>query len=45
MRPRKGADDRRVVAVVADAPWPPAAGRDLHDAELAALYADRSRAG
>ena len=32
--------DRRVVAVAADAPWPPAEGRDLNDAELDALYAE-----
>ena len=32
--------DRRVVAVAAGAPWPPAGGRDLTDAELNALYAD-----
>ena len=39
---RRTFSDRRVVAVAADAPWPPAAGRDLNDAELAALYADRA---
>ena len=32
--------DRRVVAVAADAPWPPTEGRDLNDGELHALYAD-----
>ena len=29
-----------MVAVAADAPWPPTEGRDLNDAELAALYED-----
>ena len=33
-------DDRVVVAVAADAPWPPAAGRALNDAVLEQLYAD-----
>ena len=32
--------DRRVVAVAADAPWPPTEGRDLNDAELHDFYAD-----
>ena len=37
---RQEPSDRRVVAVAADAPWPPTEGRDLNDAELDALYAD-----
>ena len=32
--------DRRVVAVAADAPWPPTEGRDLDEAELETVYAD-----
>ena len=32
--------DRRVVAVAADAPWPPTEGCDLNAAELDALYAE-----
>ena len=35
---RREFSDRRVVAVAADAAWPPAEGRDLNDAELNALY-------
>ena len=38
-RPREYSD-RIVVAVAADAPWPPNPGRDLDDAELTELYAD-----
>ena len=38
---RRQLSDRRVVAVAADAPWPPTEGRDLNDRELDALYADR----
>ena len=37
---RREYSDRIVVAVAADAPWPPAAGRYLNDAELEELYAD-----
>ena len=37
---RQEFSDRRVVAVAADAPWPPTEGRDLNAAELDALYAD-----
>ena len=37
---RQEYSDRRVVAVAADAPWPPIQGRDLNDAELEALYED-----
>ena len=37
---RQELSDRRVVAVAADAPWPPTEGRDLNDAELDALYTD-----
>ena len=37
---RQEPSDRRVVAVAADAPWPPTEGRDLNDAELDALYVD-----
>ena len=37
---RQEFSDRRVVAVAADALWPPAEGRDLNDAELDALYED-----
>ena len=37
---RREFSDRRVVAVAADAPWPPTVGRDLNDVELDALYAD-----
>ena len=37
---RQEPSDRRVVAVAADAPWPPTEGRDLNDAELDELYAD-----
>lgn len=37
---RREYSDRIVVAVAADAPWPPAAGRHLNDAELMKLYAD-----
>ncbi len=37
---RREFSDRVVVAVAADAPWPPAADRDLNDAELDALYSD-----
>ena len=37
---RQESSDRRVVAVGADAPWPPIQGRDLNDAELEALYED-----
>ena len=37
---RREFSDRVVVAVAADAPWPPDAGRDLNDAELVTLYAD-----
>ena len=36
---RREFSDRIVVAVAADAPWPPAAGRYLNDAELDELYA------
>ena len=32
--------DRIVVAVAPDAPWPPAEGRHLNDAELTELYGD-----
>ena len=35
---RRALSDRRVVAVAADAPWPPTEGRYLNDAELDALY-------
>ena len=38
--PRREYSDRIVVTVAADAPWPPAAGRNLNDAELKELYAD-----
>ena len=37
---RRESSDRIVVAVAADAPWPPAEGRLLNDAELTELYAD-----
>ena len=37
---RREFSDRRVVAVAADAPSPPAHGRDLNDAELDELYGD-----
>ena len=37
---RQEPSDRRVVAVAADAPWPPTEGRALNDAELDELYAD-----
>ena len=37
---RREYSDRIVVAVAADAPWPPVAGRYLDDAELTELYAD-----
>ncbi len=37
---RREYSDRIVVAVAADAPWPPAEGRYLNDAELVQLYAD-----
>lgn len=37
---RRELSDRRVVAVAADAPWPPTEGRDLNDGELDALYAN-----
>ena len=37
---RREYSDRIVVAVAADAPWPPAEGRYLSDAELVQLYAD-----
>ena len=37
---RRELSDRRVVAVAADAPWPPTEGRYLNDAELDALYED-----
>ena len=37
---RREYSDRIVVAVAADAPWPPAEGRLLNDAELTELYAD-----
>ena len=37
---RREFSDRVVVALAADAPWPPAAGRDLNDVELDELYAD-----
>ena len=35
---RRGFSDRMVVAVAAGAPWPPAEGRYLNDAELEQLY-------
>ena len=35
---RRGFSDRMVVAVAAGAPWPPAEGRYLNDAELEELY-------
>ena len=35
---RRGFSDRMVVAVAAAAPWPPAEGRYLNDAELEQLY-------
>ena len=35
---RREYSDRIVVAVAADAPWPPAEGRYLNDAELEELY-------
>ena len=37
---RQGPSDRRVVAVAADALWPPTEGRDLNHAEIDALYGD-----
>ena len=37
---RRGYSDRMVVAVAADAPWPPAEGRYLNAAELDELYPD-----
>ena len=37
---RRKYSDRIVVAIAADAPWPPSAGRYLNDAELTELYAD-----
>ena len=37
---RREFSDRIVVAVAADAPWPPTEGRYLNDTELEALYAD-----
>lgn len=37
---RREYSDRIVVAIAADAPWPPSAGRYLNDAELTELYAD-----
>ncbi len=37
---RREYSDRIVVAVAADASWPPAEGRYLNDAELVQLYAD-----
>ena len=35
---RQGFSDRMVVAVAADAPWPPAEGRYLNNAEIEELY-------
>ena len=37
---RREYSDRIVVAVAADAPWPPAEGRYLSNVEFEELYAD-----
>ena len=42
---RREFSDRIVVAVAADAPWPPVKSRYLNDAELDALYQDAGCTG